>query len=415
MLRDPVPVRTVRGRARAAVRRRRGGGRRGPARRCGWPPPLRDGSLPPLAERPGRIGHRRCRGGSRTPGTADSSPTGGRVGGVVTSSRSRRGRPRAAARIVRSSCGSRSGHELLRDEACTIRDWPRHVGVQSWPASSVLASGGSLCRHQSRRDGVAPSHRSDQPPSCATLTPPGGAGASTPARPDRRSRRRRPIGQRDRLGGAHRRVTPGSRAASCSSSPATDRRRPPRGPRGTAVRPVPAPRSRTCRGPPTTASATAGGRRPQRRYCAAAEPNDFARSCQASDGLTRSGAGGGGRLLGGGLLRGRLLRRRLLRRGLLRGGLLGGLLLVAGPRSRRSASSSAARSMVISSTASPLRRLALVSPSVTYGPKRPSRTTTGLPWRGRRRARAAGRPRGRPAAAGLRLGEQRQRLRPASP
>ena len=54
----------------------------------------------------------------------------------------------------------------------------------------------------------------------------------------------------------------------------------------------------------------------------------------------------------------------------------------AGPRSRRSASSSAARSMVISSTASPLRRLALVSPSVTYGPKRPSRTTTGLPVAG---------------------------------
>src|SRR4051812_5704991 len=35
---------------------------------------------------------------------------------------------------------------------------------------------------------------------------------------------------------------------------------------------------------------------------------------------------------------------------------------VAGPRARRSASSSAARSMVIDSTSSPLRRLAFVSP-----------------------------------------------------
>src|SRR3954451_19420063 len=38
---------------------------------------------------------------------------------------------------------------------------------------------------------------------------------------------------------------------------------------------------------------------------------------------------------------------------------------VAGPFARRSASSSLARSMVISSTLSPLRRLALLSPSVT--------------------------------------------------
>src|SRR5438270_8968332 len=52
---------------------------------------------------------------------------------------------------------------------------------------------------------------------------------------------------------------------------------------------------------------------------------------------------------------------------------------VAGPFARRSASSSAARSMVISSTLSPLRRLALVSPSVTYGPNRPSRTVTVAP------------------------------------
>src|SRR5436190_65301 len=50
---------------------------------------------------------------------------------------------------------------------------------------------------------------------------------------------------------------------------------------------------------------------------------------------------------------------------------------VAGPLARRSTRSSAARSMVISSTESPFRRLALDSPSVTYGPNRPSRTTTG--------------------------------------
>src|SRR6476660_368948 len=49
-----------------------------------------------------------------------------------------------------------------------------------------------------------------------------------------------------------------------------------------------------------------------------------------------------------------------------------------GPRARRSASSSEARSSVIDSTSSPLRRLALVSPSVTYGPKRPSLMTIGL-------------------------------------
>ena len=51
----------------------------------------------------------------------------------------------------------------------------------------------------------------------------------------------------------------------------------------------------------------------------------------------------------------------------------------AGPRARRSASSSAARSSVIDITSSPLRRLALVSPSVTYGPNRPSLITIGLP------------------------------------
>ena len=50
-----------------------------------------------------------------------------------------------------------------------------------------------------------------------------------------------------------------------------------------------------------------------------------------------------------------------------------------GPRARRSASSSEARSSVIDITSSPLRRLALVSPSVTYGPNRPSLTTIGFP------------------------------------
>ena len=57
-------------------------------------------------------------------------------------------------------------------------------------------------------------------------------------------------------------------------------------------------------------------------------------------------------------------------------------LLRPGPRARRSASSSAARSSVIDSTSSPLRRLALVSPSVTYGPNRPSLITIGLPVAG---------------------------------
>src|SRR6185312_5268387 len=58
---------------------------------------------------------------------------------------------------------------------------------------------------------------------------------------------------------------------------------------------------------------------------------------------------------------------------------LAAFFLVAGPRARRSASSSPARSRVIVSTSSPLRRLAFVSPSVTYGPNRPSRTVT-WPW-----------------------------------
>ena len=58
---------------------------------------------------------------------------------------------------------------------------------------------------------------------------------------------------------------------------------------------------------------------------------------------------------------------------------LRGVRLGAGPRARRSASSSAARSTVRVSTSSPLRSEALVSPSVTYGPNRPSLITIGLP------------------------------------
>ena len=44
---------------------------------------------------------------------------------------------------------------------------------------------------------------------------------------------------------------------------------------------------------------------------------------------------------------------------------LGARFFLTGPRSRRSWSSSAARSGVIDSTESPARRLAFVSPSVT--------------------------------------------------
>src|SRR5215471_5595509 len=50
---------------------------------------------------------------------------------------------------------------------------------------------------------------------------------------------------------------------------------------------------------------------------------------------------------------------------------------VAGPAARRSASSSIARWTVIESTSSPWRSEALVSPSVTYGPYRPSLITIG--------------------------------------
>src|SRR5262249_57810570 len=50
---------------------------------------------------------------------------------------------------------------------------------------------------------------------------------------------------------------------------------------------------------------------------------------------------------------------------------------LAGPAARRSASSSTARCSVTDSTLSALRREALVSPSVTYGPNRPSLITIG--------------------------------------
>src|SRR5690606_173302 len=49
---------------------------------------------------------------------------------------------------------------------------------------------------------------------------------------------------------------------------------------------------------------------------------------------------------------------------------------------RRAARSSAARSRSIDSGSSPLRRLALTSPSVTYGPYLPERTVTFLPLTG---------------------------------
>src|SRR3954471_426869 len=72
--------------------------------------------------------------------------------------------------------------------------------------------------------------------------------------------------------------------------------------------------------------------------------------------------------------------------------------LAAGARPRFSASSSAARSRVIASTVSSLRSVALVVPSVTYAPNRPSLTTTGAPDTGstpssRSGAEAAARPR----------------------
>src|SRR5690606_4327267 len=59
-----------------------------------------------------------------------------------------------------------------------------------------------------------------------------------------------------------------------------------------------------------------------------------------------------------------------------------GAFFFAGPLARLMASNSTARSKVMSSTLSPRGIVALVSPSVTYGPKRPSRTLTGLPLTG---------------------------------
>jgi len=55
---------------------------------------------------------------------------------------------------------------------------------------------------------------------------------------------------------------------------------------------------------------------------------------------------------------------------------------LAGPFARFSANNSAARSGVTVSTASSLRSVAFVVPSVTYGPNRPSLTTIGLPETG---------------------------------
>ena len=63
-----------------------------------------------------------------------------------------------------------------------------------------------------------------------------------------------------------------------------------------------------------------------------------------------------------------------------------------------------------SSTVSPLRSDALVSPSVTYGPKRPSLTTIGLPDRGRRPISRSGAFGLALAPAALGLGQDQQRL-----
>ena len=81
----------------------------------------------------------------------------------------------------------------------------------------------------------------------------------------------------------------------------------------------------------------------------------------------------------------------------------------SGAVSRRIWSSSAARSGVIESTESPARRLAFVSPSVTYGPEAPLLQDDRLladgilPQLLERRGRRA-------AAALARLGELRERL-----
>ena len=109
------------------------------------------------------------------------------------------------------------------------------------------------------------------------------------------------------------------------------------------------------------------------------------RSRLLGGGRLRCGRLGGGRLRGRGLRcrglgGGRLLRGRLLRRRLLGGAFFAGGF--AGPLARLSASSCTARSKSTSSTVSPRGIVALVSPSVTYGPKRPSLTRIGLPLTG---------------------------------
>ena len=85
--------------------------------------------------------------------------------------------------------------------------------------------------------------------------------------------------------------------------------------------------------------------------------------------------------------------------------------LAGGPASRWVCSSDAARSGVTFSGVSPARvdSVALVSPSVTYGPKRPSFTTIGLPLTGSGPSSRSGGLGHRPPAP-LGLGEDRQRL-----
>ena len=82
---------------------------------------------------------------------------------------------------------------------------------------------------------------------------------------------------------------------------------------------------------------------------------------------------------------------------------------LAGPLARFSASSSTARSRVTVSTASSLRSVALVVPSVTYGPNRPSLTTTGLPLTGSSPSSRSGGLAAAPAPA-LGLGVDGERL-----
>ena len=67
--------------------------------------------------------------------------------------------------------------------------------------------------------------------------------------------------------------------------------------------------------------------------------------------------------------------------------------------------------MVMLSTVSPLRSDALVSPSVTYGPNRPSFTTIGFPETGSLPSSLSGGAGAALAATELlRLGEDRHRL-----